>query len=347
MLFKTIQKKRFQALVERLLETDEVIGPKRVATRPDGRPIYHFLPVRSFAELALEFDTTEYSAKSYFLPPVEVLSRFNYDGEDWSQEIQYFDKTRILLGLHACDINALIKLDKVFTKDFFPNPYYLARRQNTLIVGIDHPPCEGGFCRSLGMDTVSHGFDLFLTDLGDRYFVALGSDSGFNLLRDAGVAEVTDADTQRYMEVRREIAGKFKTQVSLNYLPSLLDLQFESPVWRKWGGKCLSCGSCAMVCPSCYCYDVRERLSMDFAQSEKIKCMYSCSLPDFALVAGGHNFRPDREKRLMYRYYHHHRGFVETAGEPLCVGCNRCGRTCLAGINPPDVIADLQEEYRP
>ena len=99
-----------------------------------------------------------------------------------------------------------------------------------------------------------------------------------------------------------------------------------------------------MVCPTCYCYGVSERVSLDFKHGAKIKELYSCNLLDFAAVAGGHNFRPTRESRLKYRYYHQHRGFVEAHDEPKCVGCNRCGAVCLAGINPPEVIADLQEE---
>ena len=83
---------------------------------------------------------------------------------------------------------------------------------------------------------------------------------------------------------------------------------------------------------------------MDLKHSVKQKKLYSCTLYDFAEVAGPHNFRPTRESRLKYRYYHQHRGFVETYNEPKCVGCNRCGDTCLAGINPPEVIADIESE---
>ena len=96
-----------------------------------------------------------------------------------------------------------------------------------------------------------------------------------------------------------------------------------------------------MVCPTCYCYGVMEQVSMDFTEGAKVRRLYSCSLPDFAQVAGGHNFRPQRETRLKYRYYHQHRGFVEAYDEPKCVGCGRCGRACLAGINPQDIIRDL------
>jgi formate hydrogenlyase subunit 6/NADH:ubiquinone oxidoreductase subunit I len=207
-------------------------------------------------------------------------------------------------------------------------------------------PGEHCFCKSLGTNTVTRGFDLFLTDLGERYFVAVDSDRGYSLLQQVRTSEVTEQDTRDYLEARKRIAAAFKTEVNIQNLPNLLDIEFESEVWKKWGGKCLSCGSCAMVCPTCYCYGVTERVSMDNTEGAKIRQLYSCNLLDFAAVAGGLNFRPRRETRLKYRYYHQHRGFVETYEEPKCVGCGRCSRVCLAGINPPDVIRDLQAEVQ-
>lgn len=347
MLFVTLSKPEFRRMVEIVLEADEVIGPRRVGANSAGKPIHQFLPVDSFDEMDLGYEITEYSAKSYFLPFQENLSTFRFEKDDWSQDIQYRIRPRAIVGLHACDINGLLKLDKVFLRDRFPSPYYLSRRKNTLVIGIDHEPGERCFCRSVGADQVEHGFDLFLSDLGDRYFVAVGSDRGYSLVQRVDSAAVTDDDRRAYIAERHRIASLFRTEVDARKLSVVLDIEFESPVWNKWGDKCLSCGSCAMVCPTCYCYGVGERVSMDFRTGYKFKQLHSCNLVDFAMVAGGHNFRPSRQSRLKYRYYHQHRGFVEAYDEPKCVGCNRCGRTCLAEISPPAVIADLQAEEQP
>jgi len=341
MLFKTLGKNEFRALVDIILESNEVIGPTQVDTDKDGKPIHKYQPVKTFEELDLKYENTGFSAKTYFLPYKENLSTWRFSEDDWTQEITYHLHPRAIIGLHACDINALLKLDKVMAREFFPSPYYLSRRRNTLIVGIDHEPCEGGFCRSLGTDTVNRGFDLFLTDLGDRYFVAIDSDRGYATLHKVAVRDVTEQDTTEYLEARGKIASGFGPDLEVKQLPNLLDIEFESDVWTKWGAKCLSCGSCSMVCPTCYCYGVSEFASMDFSEGAKVRQLYSCNLVDFAQVAGGHNFRPKRETRLKYRYYHQHRGFVEAYDEPKCVGCGRCGRACLAGISPPDIIGDL------
>jgi sulfhydrogenase subunit beta (sulfur reductase) len=344
MLFKILDKSEFNRLVDIILGANEVIGPKKIDTNKNGKPIHQFLPIKNFAELDLNYETTEFSAKTYFLPYKENLSTYRFRDDDWTQKISYRLQPRAIIGLHACDINALLKLDKVMAKEFFPSPYYISRRKNTFIIGIDHEPCEDAFCRSLGTDTVNRGFDLFLTDLGDRYFVAIDSERGFATLHKVQVRDVQEQDTADYLEARKRLASGFGPNLDVKQLPRLLDIEFESDVWKKWGGKCLSCGSCAMVCPTCYCYGVSERLSMDFQEGAKVKQLYSCNLVDFAEVAGGHNFRPKRETRLKYRYYHQHRGFVEEYDEPKCVGCGRCGRVCLAGINPPDIIRDLLAE---
>ncbi len=345
MLYKTIGKRELAKLVDIHLRDIERVGPVEVGTDSSGKPIHQYLPFDVFDETDLEYETTEYSAKSYFLPFRETLSRFRFADDDWEQEIQYRKHPRVVVGLHPCDINGLVKLDKVFARDQHPNPYYLSRRGNTFIIGIDcQKPCHGGFCSSVGADTVTHGFDLFLTDIGERYFVKVGSDRAFIALGQLDARDITEEDRELYLKKRNRFESYFERDVRVENLPNLLDIEFESKVWDKWGDKCLSCGSCAMACPTCYCYGVEETLSMDFKTGEKVKQLYSCNLYDFAQVAGGHNFRPDRHIRLKYRYYHQHRGFVDKFGQPMCVGCNRCGRTCLAGIEPAYVIRDLQME---
>jgi ferredoxin len=193
----------------------------------------------------------------------------------------------------------------------------------------------------MNTDAAFHGFDLFLTDIGDRYFVAINSDTGYIIVNRVNAREVTEEDQLLYKKAKKQIELKFATQVDITIVPELMDLEFESDVWKKWGDKCLSCGSCAMVCPTCYCYGIEEDVDLSLAKATKRRFLYSCNLLDFASVAGGHNFRPESHIRLKYRYYHQFRGFVEAFDQSLCVGCNRCGKACLAGISPKAVIDDL------
>ncbi len=346
MLYKTITKEKFRRMIEGLMEDNDVFGPKWRDRDKDGNKVYRFLRLNDFDELQMDYTRTHSSAKNFFLPFKETLATYDLGKDDWYQEIQYTVHPRVIVGMRACDINALRKLDEVMVKSTYPNPYYFARRRNTVIIGLDHEPLEDCFCRSVGADVVYKGFDLFLTDIGDKYFVSIGSDTGYRIINNFAGEEVSDADQDAYKNVKKQIESKFKTQLNVTIIPELMDLEFESEVWERWGAKCLSCGSCAMVCPTCYCYGVQEDVDLSFTKASKERLLYSCNLVDFAMVAGDHNFRPEPHIRLKYRYYHQFRGFVEAFDQSLCVGCNRCGAACLAGISPKAVIDDLNETER-
>ncbi len=342
MLFKTISKENFKVFINGIIKENQVMAPKTSDKDAQGNRIYHFDRVFSFDEMELNYTKTYSSAKNFFIPYKEDLSTFDFHKKGWQQSVEYTIHPRVIVGLRACDIDGLLKLDNVLMKGKFPNPYYIARRKNTFIIGLDHEPLEDCFCQSLDSDAVEHGFDIFLTDIGDNYFMKINSSRAFKLLRNVEVSDIVEGDQQKYIAEKKRISSLFKTKIDVTGLSSLMDIEFESEVWKKWGDKCLSCGSCANVCPTCYCYTINEHIDISLKTASKERMLYSCNLIDFAEVAGGHNFRPGAESRLKYRYYHQHRGFVESYDEPKCVGCNRCGRTCPTGINPVDVINDLR-----
>jgi len=344
MIYKTISKKSFKAFIDALIEENQTIGPKKVATDNKGKPIYKFVEVHSYEELDLDYTVSYSSVKNFFLPFREKLSLFEFGDDDWEQKIEYRVHPRVIVGMRPCDVNALLILDKVFLTGAFPSPYYIARRRNTFIIGMDHEPLDDCFCESLNQHAVRAGFNLFCSDIGDKYYLTINSSKAFNFLKNVEINDPTEEDDRKYIARRKHIKKSFKTRVEVSGLRSFLDIEFKSPIWKKWGDKCLNCGTCAMVCPTCYCHGVEESIDVNLKTGHKDRVQYSCNIIDFAEVAGGHNFRPEKEDRLKYRYYHHYRGFSENADEQICVGCNRCGRACLAGINPKDVINDLRLE---
>ena len=197
----------------------------------------------------------------------------------------------------------------------------------------------------MGADSVLHGFDMFLTDIGGDYFVEIQTAAAYETAqgcRDQGAFRPGPCAVHE--EGRTPEKTIFTCQVDTTDLTKILDMEFQAEVWEDWGDKCLSCGTCANVCPTCYCFGVQESIDLDLRGARKEMHLYSCNLVDFAEVAGGHNFRPESHTRLKYRYYHKHRGFVEAFEESLCVGCGRCGAACLAGITVPEVIASVRKE---
>lgn len=345
MLFRILQHDELQQLYELISGSNRVVGPVTKGSDMTGKRIYGFEDVESFSDLCLDYTTTKIPAKRFFMPFREDMANFRISDKDWTRTVDFnIDRPFVFFGLHACDINALNKLDKVLLGSHYPMPYYAAKRRNMFIIGIDCSPQPYCFCRSMGSDTALHGFDLFLTDLGGHYFVEILSDTAYNFVRRITSREPDENDQSLYMRKTSERNRKFTAHVDTTDLMKILDMEFQSGVWKKWGEQCLSCGTCANVCPTCYCYGVDEQTSLDLSRATKTKFLYSCNLIDFAEVAGGHNFRPESSTRLKYRYYHKHRGFVEAYEESLCVGCGRCGESCLAGITVPEVIASVRGE---
>jgi len=345
MLFRVFEKSELPSLYGLLAEKNTVVGPVRKGLDAHGRPLYAYDRLGQFSDLALDYTTTKISAKRFFLPYHEDLATYRLNDRDWTRDVDYhMDRPAVFFGLHACDINALNRLDKVLLFSDYPVPYYAAKRRNIFIIGVNclpHPSC---FCRSMGTDTAMHGFDLFLTDIGEKYFAEILSSEAYHLMKDIRTSEPAEADHEKFVHAAAEKNKKFTARVDVTDLCKILDMEFQSPVWDQWGDKCLGCGSCASVCPTCYCYGVEETVDPGLQLARKTRTLYSCTIVDFAEVAGGHNFRPERGTRLKYRYYHKHRGFVEAYEESLCVGCGRCSEACLAGITVPEVIASVRGE---
>lgn len=335
MFFRVMDKARLPELVRGLSVDHEVVGP--VAKGQS----FVFARIDDPEQLTLEYDTTLLPPKKYFVPPTEELMRFrSSDGEVMSDEAG--EVARVIFGLHPCDVNALMLMDNVFMGEY-EDPYYKARRDNTLLVGVSCQPTETCFCNAWGTEEVHWGFDIFLTDLGDRYFVSVRSVEGAELLdRCVETRHIAEQDTADFQRKTREFKSSFANDLDTSQLPLLLDAKFDDPVWDELGARCLSCGACSMVCPTCYCFDVKDRLTPDGTEGARVRVWDSCQFSEFAEVAHGHNFRDTRASRVKYRYYHKQWGYLSKFERVLCVGCGRCERACKAEINPRLVIEALQ-----
>ena len=335
MFFRVMDKSRLPDLVRGLATEYEVIGP---VARGEA---FAFARIDDPDSLRLDYDTTILPPKKYFVPPAEELMRFK-TAENVVTSADVHVHPRVLFGLHPCDVNALMLMDNVFLGEY-EDPYYRARRDSTLIVGVNCTPRPECFCNAWSTDEAHWGFDIFLSDLGDRYFVSVRSVKGADLLDHyVETRHITEEDTADFQRVTRAFKESFEQDIETSQLPLLLDAKFDDAVWDELGEKCLSCGACSMVCPTCYCFDVKDRLAPDGTHGTRTRVWDSCQFSEFAEVAHGHNFRGTRASRVKYRYYHKQWGYLSKFERVLCVGCGRCERACKAGINPRVVIEALQ-----
>lgn len=339
MFFRLMEKEDVAQLVRGLSKNYEVVGPQ------EKRGEIVFDIVEDADDLQLAYTTTLLPPKKYFTHPHEELLRYNRENGETCEPLPDTTK-RVIFGMHPCDINAQLRLDKVFLGDF-EDAAYRARRENTLIIGVSCVPGPACLCTAMGSGEVTEGYDLFLTDLGDRYFVTCQTVEGANILdKLVKTREVTPQDTADFQEANRAIKEAIPDAPEVTQLPLLLDAKYHDELWEEIGDACLSCGACSAVCPTCYCFDVNDLADADGVTGTRERTWDSCNFSRFAEVAGGHNFRDTRSSRVRYRFYHKFWGYLSRFGVPLCVGCGRCNAACKVNINPRRVIEALAQEVR-
>ncbi|MCK4232467.1 4Fe-4S dicluster domain-containing protein, partial [candidate division WOR-3 bacterium] len=182
-------------------------------------------------------------------------------------------------------------------------------------------------------------------ELGDEYLVWVGSSLGDDLVRlnlDLFNEEIDAQDLQKYLEWRRKRDSRYKLNFDLTGMPDIMELSWDSDLWQELADKCLACGACSMVCPTCNCYNIRDVSDLSLESGVRERHWDSCMNKEYALVAGGHNFREARAERLKLYYTHKLKAFITEYGKPSCVGCGRCIDTCPVNINVAEVIRALK-----
>lgn len=341
MTLRVIGRGDLAAFVDRLIASEpEVVGPVRRGDK------HVFAPLSAAADLALDYVSTLLPPKKYLFPPQETLLRFEV-GDAPVVRAVVEAAPRIIFGVHPCDLRGIWALDRTFGDDHVDTNYQ-ARRAATTLIGLDCLPDEHCFCAGVGSHLPEAGtFDLFLTGIGEAYTVETGSERGAALLAAyAATRDATGADLallqQRRLEKQSRMVAHLEADV--HTLPLLFESLAASPVWEELGARCLSCGTCNLVCPTCYCFDVGDLMQLNLKDGERVRRWDGCLLADFATVSGGHNFRKETRSRLRHRYYRKFQYLMTRYGRSFCTGCGRCSRSCLVHINPPDTVNALIAE---
>ena len=123
-----------------------------------------------------------------------------------------------------------------------------------------------------------------------------------------------------------------------------IEASYAAELWEDEAAACYSCGSCNLVCPTCYCFDIRDENDLPPTSGRRTRCWDACMLPGFAVVAGGNNFRPAAGQRLRHRVLRKAAWIERRSGLPGCVGCARCDRACTARISLREILTRAYEE---
>jgi ferredoxin len=242
------------------------------------------------------------------------------------------------VGVRSCDLHAVAIQDRVFIGDRYVEPDYEARRRDAFFVAVN---CgrAGGTCFCSSMDTgprVTAGFDLALTEVlderGHRFVVEVGSDRGTEVL-DAIEHREADADERGAPDAAAERArASMGRTLDVTDIRDLLQANAEHPRWDEVADRCLSCGNCTLVCPTCFCSTVEDTTDLAGGETEHTRLWDSCFTLQHSYANGGSVRRAGRSR---YRQWMTHKlsTWIDQFGSSGCVGCGRCITWCPVAID--------------
>lgn len=326
--------------VRGLLASYRVVGPTSAA---EG--VVHYTPLAEGGPVVLDGLRPIRSPKEHFIPATETLLAFHGTAKAISLEAPPAPTMEtVILGVRSCDARALTRLDDVFLKRKETDSLYGNRRKTTRLVGLAcASPSWGCFCTSVGGSPASsEGLDLLFTDLGGRYHIAILSEAGRELIAGAGFAAATDADAA---------AAEAQHAAAVDRMPPFFDaravaekVEWDAPVWMHYAKRCLACGACSFLCPTCHCFDIQDDVTAE--GGVRFRCWDTCQFGDFTRMGAGHNPRQTQKERVRQRVSHKFKYLVEEFGRQGCTGCGRCVEACPVNIDLRQVLHEVEGAKR-
>jgi ferredoxin len=338
--------------VKEWLDSLLAAGRRVIAPAGDGGLVL-FRQVASAGEARLE-DTAHprWSPKEFLFPRTETLMSYTF-GDSGVQLAppQPPGTEQVLLGVRPCDAAGLMRLDEVFLGGEDGDQLYAGRRRRTAVVSLAcaaaRPEC---FCTAVGgAPDGTEGADAQLVPLPapQGYLLRVLTPKGRELAGgpDPGWPAATEQDWAQARTQAERVTAEIGRGPLPGDLPGRLMDAFELPIWSTLAERCLGCGICAYVCPSCSCFDISDQANAYCGT--RCRSWDTCTLAGFTRHASGHNPRPDQPSRYRQRVLHKFAYFpLENDGRLMCAGCGRCVALCPAGMDIRSAVDTTATEAR-
>ncbi len=286
------------------------------------------------------------SWKQFLFPPRKELFNLHKNNGEWIMESEpETPPAYAFIGVRGCELAAIQIQDGIFLRSDFNDPIYRSRRERTFILSVNcMRPAGTCFCASLGTGPrVNSGFDLNLTELEDVFLIDIGSELGRKALSNLPAEPASGFLLNAANRGLEHAASQMGRSLDTSDLPELLLDNLDHPHWLSIGERCLSCANCTLVCPTCFCWDTIDILSLDGSETQRARVWDSCFNPGYSYQAGG-NTRPTIHSRYRQWLSHKLGTWKQQFGTLGCVGCGRCITWCPAAIDITAEVAALRKE---
>ena len=304
----------------------------------DGSHIYAPVPkgdktdfkqIKDIEEISMDHIQTTQSAKAIAFPRTEKLFSFTRDKGDIS--LQDYDSSiipeTVVFGIHPCDAAGFKPLSAIFNWGTDDLPFN-ERRKRTTLISVSCNQCdEYCFCTSVnGNPGNTEGSDILLTKINNGYLIEVITDKG-----KVRVEKYNDLFGDAPEVNKEDFLANVPVRFSLDELQGKISNMFESEVWKKQSERCLGCGACAFVCPTCACFDIQEDSKGN--TGNRLRCWDACGFSLFTVHTSGHNPREVQSQRWRQRLLHKFSYMPERLSVVGCTGCGRCSRACPVDMN--------------
>lgn len=333
---KVLPDNRINELINLLTSSDTaVFGP---ADRTEGQPS-SFRQINSADQIDLQMILPRLSVKSLIFPRTEPILRFDIAKQAVDvAEIMPEDQKRIVFGTRPCDAASLAMLDKLFNWDY-EDAYWNHRRENTTIVSVACTRKDDFcMCTSLGLaPDGTLGSDVLLKPTADAvgWQVEPLTDKGKGFVD--GIAELLTEQDPIELAPIVEVEKKFDLTKAADWLSEAEN--FDSDLWAKLCERCIGCGVCTYLCPTCHCFDIQDEGNA--RTGVRRKNWDSCSFAQFTVHTSGHNPRPDQASRWRQRIMHKYNYYPSKFETHACTGCGRCTRHCPADMGVTETLQTI------
>ncbi|HWR57409.1 MAG TPA: 4Fe-4S dicluster domain-containing protein, partial [Thermodesulfovibrionales bacterium] len=256
-----LKKEYFGDFISRLSRLKKLAAPVG-----KGYDNYSFEPVTSSDKVALHYKPTILPPKKYFLPRQETVIEYSLNKDLRAEAVVQYERM-VLFGVHTCDLAGIQCLNMVFSQR--PKDYnYLIRKNKIDIIGLEcNEYCdEYASCNLVNASMPSGGYDLFFTDMGDYFVIHINTQVGDEILDATKFVEpAAKSHLRELVRLREKKRDIFRNELDIEArnIPALFDRLFESNVWKDLGERCLACGNCTNVCPTCYCFDIVDDVNLE------------------------------------------------------------------------------------
>ncbi|MFJ8932876.1 4Fe-4S dicluster domain-containing protein [Streptomyces sp. NPDC102364] len=310
--------------------------------------------VRRTDEAAFSHTSGPQSWKTFLHPQREKLWEAERDAEGRlsMQSAQREQPSYAFLGVRPCDLRAIAIQDRVLAGGHFKDDGYAERRRGAFLIAVEcTEPGATCFCLSMGSGPAADaGYDLAFTELVDadrhRFLVRSGSPEGARILARVPHEEgdSTTVETARSaVDAARDHMGRTMPPIDLR---TLMGESLEAERWDDVADRCLTCGNCTMVCPTCFCTTTEDVTDLTGDHAERWQRWDSCFDLDFSHLQGG-SVRATPRSRYRQWLTHKLSTWHEQFDSTGCVGCGRCITWCPVGIDITEEVTALAEEAKP